>query len=256
MGDFGSARQLLRSEWYWLFPQVRLPRKRPRAFPRPPQFPPRRTCCPLTSPAWLTACWRRRSTPHPAPRPRVPRRSRPPPRSRTSRSQAAARGRLPRGPSPRSLWHQLCRPSRRCRRLRSPAPLPRRSRQRLRPPFPVVRPQGLPRSRPPKPRQRKVPPKPRPPPKPRRRRRTRPLLLRQPRPAPRHRRPRPAPGAPRWRRHRPGNLPDPRPCSAWASASWHCPGSPASWSCGCAGSDVPTASPQRARNPAPESPAV
>ncbi len=239
MGDFGAARQLQRSEWYWLSHQARLPHKQPQASPPLvqflPQFPQRQTCCPLTSAAWLTACSHPQSRPRRVLRRRVPPRSPPPPGSRTIRSRAAPRSNLPRSPALPSPWYL------RSPRFRRP-PLrerPRRQRPRFR--FPASRLPSRPRPaqrrpatpRPAKPRLRIPRQRPRRP----RHRLTRPRPPRQQPVAPQRRRPSPVPGAPRWKQRRCGSPSDRRRCSAWASASLYCLLPPASWSCACAASD-------------------
>lgn len=235
MGGFGAARQLQRSEWYWLSQQARLPRTLPRASPPPvrflPPFPPR-TCWHLTSAAWLTACSHPTGSPRRVLRGRVPPRSPPPPGSLTIRSRAVPRSNLRRSPAPPGPW-----------RLRFPLPPPRErpSRQRLR--FPARRPPS--RSPPANP----SPAKPRLPRQRRRRPRRRRTRPRRPRPqpvAPQRRRPGPVPGAPRWKQRRRVSLSDLRRCSAWASASLYCPWPPALSSCACAGPDS-TDDPCRAR---------
>lgn len=212
MGDFGAARQLQRSEWYWLSQQARLPHKQPRASPPPvrflPLFPPRQTCWHLTSAVWLTACSHPPGSPRRVLRRRVPPRSPPPPGSLTIRSRAAPR-RIPRrSPALPGPW-----------RLRFPRPPPRErpSLSRLR--FPASRPPSRSPPAPPSPAQPRLPRQRRRRP---RRRRTRP---RRPRPqpvAPQRRRPGPAPGAPRWKQRRRVSLSDRRRCSAWASAWLYC----------------------------------
>lgn len=235
MGDSGAARQLQRLEWYWLYPQARLPHTPLRA--SPPRFRPVRTCCPSTSTASWMACSTTRRTPLPRRPPRSPR----PRRTLTSRSRAARRGNLP-----LQVRRSLRSPPR-------PRPLPSLSPPRLRPPSPLC---PRPASRRRSPRRRlpslKFPPPKRQPPK------RRPLTLRpgqrrraprpQPRrpPPPRRRRLRAAPprsrptralAVRRWRppqRVSPGGRP---PCWAWGSDSWRCPSSPVPWSCGCAASE-------------------
>ena len=238
MGDSGAARQLQRLEWYWHYPQARLPHTPPRA--SPPRFRPVRTCCPSTS----TASWMACSTTRRTPRPRRPPRSPRPRRTLTSRSRAARRGNLPL-PLRRSL-----RSPPRLRHLRSLSP------PRLRPPSPrCPRPASRrrsPRRRPPslKCRQLKCrslkrrPLKSRSERRPGQRRRTPPPQRRRPPPrrrqlrvAPPRRRLTRAPAARRWRPPQRVSPADRPPCWAWGSDSWHCPSSPVPWSCGCAASE-------------------
>ena len=262
MGDFGAARQLQRSEWYWLYPQARLPHTPPRA-PPPPVPAAYNARCPSTSTALLD--WTARPlgrTPTPSSRPR---RSPPPPRTPTNRSRAA-----PPKPSPAPVHAHPAA-------SRTPAaPAVPRSPPRLRPlaapaagrPSPRLgRSAGAARTAAPGTRPGAEVPAP-----------ELPAGDVTAGPAPSSTAPATpstaaaaSPTASGGARH--GSRPSPRSGSTvhgghvnapggrtvalagpGRSASWHCPSSPVVWSCGCAASEQLTAPARQRRNRSRDSP--